>query len=85
MELAITIFYIIPAILTMFVFIYKQDELAVLDLIGITLASLLPIVNIFGGYICGLIFICESKIVNDFLNIICESKIVNDFLNKRIK
>ena len=68
MELAITIFYIIPAILSVFVTIHKQDEVTVLDLIFIVLASLLPIVNMFAGYVCGLICLCESEKVNNFLN-----------------
>ena len=68
MELAITIFYIIPAILSVFVIIHKQNEVTVLDLIFIVLASLLPIVNMFAGYVCGLISLCESKRVNSFLN-----------------
>jgi hypothetical protein len=68
MELALTIFYIIPAILSVFVIIHKQNEVTVLDLIFIVLASLLPIVNMFAGYVCGLISLCESKRVNNFLN-----------------
>jgi len=68
MELALTIFYIIPAILSVFVIIHKQNEVTVLDLIFIVLASLLPIVNMFAGYVCGLISLCESKKVNNFLN-----------------
>jgi len=68
MILALTIFYIIPAILSVFVIIHKQDEVTVLDLIFIVLASLLPIVNMFAGYVCGFISLCESKKVNNFLN-----------------
>jgi hypothetical protein len=68
MELALTIFYIIPAILSVFVIIHKEDEVTVGELIFIVLLSLLPIVNMFAGYVCGLISLCESKKINDFLN-----------------
>ena len=68
MELALTIFYIIPAILSVFVIIHKEDEVTVGELIFIVLLSLLPIVNMFAGYVCGLISLCESKKVNNFLN-----------------
>ena len=68
MILALTIFYIIPAILSVFVIIHKEDEVTVGELLFIVLLSLLPIVNMFAGYVCGLISLCESKKVNNFLN-----------------
>jgi hypothetical protein len=68
MIVAITIFYIIPAILSVFVIIHKEDEVIVGELIFIVLLSLLPIVNMFAGYVCGFISLCESKKINDFLN-----------------
>lgn len=68
MILALTIFYIIPAILTVFVILNKQDEVTVGELILIILVSLLPLVNLFGGYVFGLVSLCESKKVNNFLN-----------------
>ena len=70
MELAIiiTTSYIIPAILCVFVCLNKTDEATVGDLIIIILVSLLPIVNLFGGYIGGLIWFCQSEAVNNFLN-----------------
>ena len=68
MELALTIFYIIPAILSVFVILNKTDEATVLDLIGIILISLMPLLNIFAGYIGGLIWFCQSEAVNKFLN-----------------
>ena len=64
----LTVFYIIPAILTVFVIIHKQDNVTVGDLIFIILVSILPIVNLFGGYIGGLICFCKSESVNKFLN-----------------
>ena len=70
MELIVlTVFlYIIPAILTVFVILNKSDEATVLDLIGIILIAILPLVNLFGGYMGGLMWLCESKKVNNFLN-----------------
>ena len=68
MILAITIFYIIPAILSVFVILNKTDEATVGDLIGIILISLMPLLNIFAGYIGGLIWFCQSEAVNNFLN-----------------
>ena len=70
MELAmLTIFlYILPAILTVFVILNKMDEATVLDLIGIILIAILPLANLFGGYVGGLICLCESEKINNFLN-----------------
>ena len=70
MELAmLTIFlYVLPAILTVFVILNKTDEATVLDLIGIILIAILPLANLFGGYVGGFIWLCESKAVNNFLN-----------------
>ena len=68
MILAITIFYIIPVILTVFVILNKEDEVTVGELILVILLSLLPIVNMFAGYVCGFISLCESKKVNNFLS-----------------
>lgn len=70
MELAIivTTLYIIPAILSVFVILNKTDEATVGDLMIIILFSLLPIVNLFGGYVGGLIWFCQSEAVNNFLN-----------------
>jgi hypothetical protein len=70
MELIIIILflYIVPAILTVFVILNKMDEATVLDLIGIILIAILPLANLFGGYVGGLMWLCESKKVNNFLN-----------------
>lgn len=65
----LTIFlYVLPAILTVFVIIHKSDKVTVLDLVGITLLSIIPLLNLFSGYVGGLMWLCESKKVNDFLN-----------------
>ena len=65
---SLIVFYIIPAILSVFVILNKTDEATVGDLMIIILFSLLPIVNLFGGYVGGLIWFCQSEVVNDFLN-----------------
>ena len=70
MELAIiiTFLYIIPAILSVFAIIHRSDKVTILDLVGIVLMSIIPLLNLFSGYVGGLICLCESKKVNDFLN-----------------
>ena len=68
MILSLIVFYIIPAILSVFVILNKSDEATVGDLIVIILVSLLPIVNLLSGYIGGLIWFCQSEAVNNFLN-----------------
>jgi hypothetical protein len=68
MILSVIVFYIIPAILSLFVIIHNEDEVTIGDLIIIILLSLLPIVNLFGGYVGGLIMFCQSEQVNNFLN-----------------
>lgn len=65
---AITVFYIIPAILSVFVILNKTDDATVGDLIIIIGVSLMPLLNLFAGYIGGLIWFCTSKSVNKFLN-----------------
>jgi hypothetical protein len=65
----ITIFlYILPAILSVIVMIYRVDEIYVSDLIGILLASLIPILNIFIGYVGGFMCLIESGKISKFLN-----------------
>jgi hypothetical protein len=70
MELAIilTFLYIIPAILSIVVIYHKSNEVTRGDLIGIILASLVPLFNFFAGYVGGLISLCESKTINEFFN-----------------
>ena len=68
MILALTVFYIIPAILSVFVILNKSDEATVLDLMAIILLSLLPVINLVSGYVGGLIWFCQSEAVNNFLN-----------------
>jgi len=68
MILSVIVFYIIPAILSVFMILNKQNQATIGDLIIIILVSLLPIVNLFSGYVGGLITLCNSKKVNNFLN-----------------
>ena len=68
MILSLIVFYIIPAILSVFVILNKSDEATVLDLMGIILLSLLPVINLVSGYIGGLMWFCESEKIDKFLN-----------------
>ena len=68
MILALTVFYIIPAILSVFVILNKSDEATVLDLMAIILLSLLPVINLVSGYVGGLIWFCQSEKIDKFLN-----------------
>ena len=63
----LTIFYILPVILTVITIYHKSDKVTRGDLIGIILLSLIPVINWF-GYVGGLITLCESKTVQDFFN-----------------
>jgi len=68
MILSLIIFYIIPAILSVFVILNKSDEATVLDLMVIILLSLLPVINLVCGYVGGLIWFCQSEKIDKFLN-----------------
>ena len=68
MILSLIVFYIRPAILSVFVILNKSDEATVLDLMGIILISLLPVINLVSGYVGGLIWFCESEKIDNFLN-----------------
>lgn len=68
MILSLIVFYIIPAILSVFVILNKSDEATVLDLMAIILLSLLPVINLVSGYVGGLIWLCESEKIDKFLN-----------------
>jgi hypothetical protein len=68
MILPLILLYILPAILSIIVIYIKEREVTRGDLIGIILASLVPIFNWISGYIGGLITLCESKTVNNFFN-----------------
>ena len=68
MTAIIIIFYILPAILSVIVMIYRIHEIYVYDLIGILLSSLIPMLNIFIGYIGGFVCLMESGKISKFLN-----------------
>lgn len=65
---SLIVFYIIPAIISVFIILNKSDEATVLDLMAIILLSLLPIINLVSGYVGGLIWLCESEKIDKFLN-----------------
>ena len=60
--------YIIPMILTVIVICNLSNEMTRGDLILIILAASLPKLNFLVGYVGGLVALCESKTINDFLN-----------------
>jgi hypothetical protein len=64
----ITVFYIVPVILSIIVLFVKSDSVKVYDLICMILVSMIPILNLFIGYLFGLVTFCESTILNNFLN-----------------
>jgi hypothetical protein len=55
-------------ILTVIVICNLSNEMTRGDLILIILTASLPILNFFVGYVGGLVALCESKTINDFLN-----------------
>jgi len=68
-ELMLLIFlYILPAILTTFVMYQHEKEVFVKDLIKMFLLSMIPVVNLFGGYLAGFLLLVESERINKFLN-----------------
>jgi hypothetical protein len=68
MSIITILLYVLPAILSVIVMIYRTDEIYVSDLIGILLASLIPMLNIFIGYIGGFVCLLESGKISKFLN-----------------
>jgi hypothetical protein len=64
----ITVFYIVPVILSIIVIFVKLDSVKVYDLFWIILISMLPFFNLFIGYLFGLVTFCKSTIINNFLN-----------------
>ena len=73
MTLQIIFLYIIPAILTLTIFYYKEDDIKVKDLIGFIAIALVPLSNIILGYVGGIIVVVTSP------------NAINRFLNRRIK
>lgn len=60
--------YILPGVLTVAVFWHNEEEITRGDLIKIIIVSILPIVNLFIGYLGGFLTLCESKVIQDFFN-----------------
>ncbi len=73
MILPITFLYIIPAILSLANFYYKEDDIKVKDLIGFIAIALVPLSNILTGYIITIVLLLSRP------------NAINRFLNKRIK
>jgi hypothetical protein len=73
MILQIIFLYIIPAILTLVIFYYKEDDIKVKDLLGFIAIALIPLVNILMGYAVGVMVVATSP------------NAINRFLNRRIK
>ena len=73
MTLQIIFLYIIPAILTLTIFYYKEDDIKVKDLIGFIAIALVPLSNIILGYVGGIVVVVTSP------------NAINRFLNRRIK
>jgi hypothetical protein len=73
MILQIIFLYIIPAILTLVIFYYKEDDIKVKDLLGFIAIALIPLVNILMGYVVGVVVVATSP------------NAINRFLNRRIK
>jgi hypothetical protein len=64
----ITVLYIVPVILSIITMFVKSDNVKVIDLFWMVLVSLIPFLNLFIGYVFGLVTFCESTILNNFLN-----------------
>lgn len=73
MILPITFLYIIPAILSLANFYYKEDDIKVKDLIGFIAIALVPLSNILTGYIITIVLLLSRP------------NAINRFLNRRIK
>ena len=68
-DLMLLIFlYILPGILTFLVIYHHEEEIVVKDLIKIFLFSIVPVGNLFGGYVGGFFMLVESKRINKILN-----------------
>ena len=62
------ILYIIPVILSIIVLYTTSNKVTVANLLVIIIASTIPILNFFIGYVGGLVALSELKTINDFLN-----------------
>ncbi len=60
--------YILPTILSVIVVYSKEEQVTRGDLIQIVMIALIPGLNLFIGYLGGLIVLSQSKTINDFLD-----------------
>jgi len=60
--------YILPTILSVIVVYSKEEQITRGDLIQIVMIALIPGLNLFIGYLGGLIILSQSKTINDFLD-----------------
>jgi hypothetical protein len=68
MILPIIFLYILPAILSVIILYSKQEQVTRGDLIEIIMIAIIPAVNLFLGYLGGLVVVARSTAVQDFLN-----------------
>jgi hypothetical protein len=64
----LTLFYILPTILSVIVIYHKEQSVTVGEFIEIVFLSMIPAVNIFVGYLSGMFVVIRSSSVNNFLN-----------------
>jgi hypothetical protein len=64
----LTLFYILPTILSVIVIYHKEQSVTVGEFIEIVFLSMIPAVNIFVGYLGGMFVVIRSSSVNNFLN-----------------
>jgi hypothetical protein len=64
----LTLFYILPTILSVIVIYHKEQSVTVGEFIEIVFLSMIPAVNIFVGYLGGMVVAIRSSSVNNFLN-----------------
>jgi hypothetical protein len=64
----LTLFYILPTILSVIVIYHKEQSVTVGEFIEIVLLSMIPVINIFVGYLGGMVVVSQSPAITNFLN-----------------
>jgi hypothetical protein len=64
----LTLFYILPTILSVIVIYHKEQSVTVGEFIEIVFLSMIPAVNIFVGYLGGMFVASQSPAITNFLN-----------------
>ena len=64
----LTLFYILPTILSVIVIYHKEQSVTVGEFIEIVLLSMIPVINIFVGYLGGMVVAARSALLSNFLN-----------------